>query len=103
MPLVFPCGRPGGSRERLLGLGRVHAGDPAAYGGSRLARTVLGLATDDAEAGVSLARRTRAFRRPTAVDAPPHDRLTAAPSPPSPRTLGRPDPPAPAGAGDAND
>ncbi|WP_331746159.1 hypothetical protein OG923_34645 (plasmid) [Streptomyces halstedii] len=49
-------------------LDRVHAGDQAAYGGPRLARTVLDLA--DADAGRPPGVRTRAWARPATVDAP---------------------------------
>ncbi|MFJ6438710.1 hypothetical protein [Streptomyces sp. NPDC091416] len=59
-------------------LDRVHAGDTAAYGGPRLARTVLDLAAADADAGIALGVRTRALRRVAAVDALLHDRLIAA-------------------------
>ncbi len=69
----------------------VHAGDTAAYGGPRLARTVLDLAEADADAGIALGVRTRALRRVAAVDAPLHDRLMAA------HLAARPPAPAPAG------
>ncbi|MFF6829961.1 hypothetical protein [Streptomyces longwoodensis] len=59
-------------------LDEVHAGDPAAYGGPRLARTVLDLAAADADAGAGLPARTRAFARLAAVDPRLHDRLVAA-------------------------
>ncbi|MFE2046382.1 hypothetical protein ACFXAZ_36770 [Streptomyces sp. NPDC059477] len=71
---------PGASRPLVFSgdLDLVHAGDAAAYGGPRLARTVLDLAAADADAGVDLALRTRAPARLAAVDAPLHDRLMAA-------------------------
>ncbi|WP_446048082.1 hypothetical protein, partial [Streptomyces olivaceus] len=70
---------PEASRTLVFGgdLDLVHAGDPAAFGGPRLARTVLDLAAADADAGVGLGLRTRAWARPAAVDAPLHDRLVA--------------------------
>lgn len=95
---------PAASRTLVFGgdLDRVHAGDAAAYGGPRLARTVLDLAAADADAGVGLALRTRAWARPAAVDAPLHDRLMAA------HLAARPAAPAaaaqsPAPAGDVNE
>ncbi|MFC8949521.1 hypothetical protein [Streptomyces rochei] len=71
---------PAASRPLAFGgdLGLVHAGDPAAYGGPRLARTLLDLAAADADAGIALGVRTRAVRRLAAVDARLHDRLMAA-------------------------
>ncbi|MFE4639448.1 hypothetical protein [Streptomyces sp. NPDC056730] len=61
---------PAASRSLVYGadLDQVHAGDPAAYGGPRLARTVLDLAAADADAGVGLAERTRWLARVAAVD-----------------------------------
>ncbi|GHA75442.1 hypothetical protein GCM10010345_92140 [Streptomyces canarius] len=59
-------------------LKQVNAQDPAAYGGPRLARTVLDLAAADADAGVHLAERTRRLARVAAVDGRLHDRLLAA-------------------------
>ncbi|MEU2619699.1 hypothetical protein ABZ642_16470 [Streptomyces sp. NPDC007157] len=59
-------------------LDEVHAGDASAYGGPRLARTVLGLAAADADAGVRLPVRTRSFSRVAAADGRLHDRLLAA-------------------------
>ncbi|MFF8992615.1 hypothetical protein ACF09H_22300 [Streptomyces sp. NPDC014983] len=56
----------------------VHAGDPAAYGGPRLVRTLLDMAATDADAGAGLGVRTRAWRRLPGVDARLHDRLMAA-------------------------
>ncbi|MGW6958793.1 hypothetical protein [Streptomyces chartreusis] len=71
---------PADSRPLVYGadLDQVHAGDPAAYGGPRLARTVLDLAAADADAGVGLAERTRRLTRLAATDARLHDRLLAA-------------------------
>ncbi|MGQ4364257.1 hypothetical protein [Streptomyces sp. SAS_272] len=71
---------PEASRPLVFGadLDLVHAGDPAAYGGPRLARTVLNLAAADADAGVHLAERTRALARVAAVDGRLHGRLLAA-------------------------
>ncbi|MEU6184022.1 hypothetical protein [Streptomyces coeruleorubidus] len=68
------------SRPLIFGadLDQVHVGDPAAYGGPRLARAVLDLAAADADAGVDLAARTRHFGRLAAVDAALHGRLLAA-------------------------
>ncbi|MFE1198146.1 hypothetical protein ACFW6E_36305 [Streptomyces olivaceoviridis] len=57
-------------------LEQVNAQDPAAYGGPRLARTVLDLAA--ADASVHLAERTRRLARVAAVDGRLHDRLLAA-------------------------
>ncbi|WP_279617143.1 hypothetical protein [Streptomyces regalis] len=71
---------PEASRPLVFGgdLDLVHAGDPAAYGGPRLARTVLDLAAADADAGVHLAERTRPLTRVAPVDGRLHDRLLAA-------------------------
>ncbi|MFE9620412.1 hypothetical protein [Streptomyces sp. NPDC006384] len=83
-------------------LALVHAGDPAAYGGPRLARTLLDLAAADADTGVALGVRTRAVRRLADVDARLHDRLMAAhlaARPPTPAAAAGPSP-VPAGAGD---
>ncbi|MGC5400718.1 hypothetical protein ACPXCP_33855 [Streptomyces sp. DT20] len=85
---------PAAARTLVFGgdLDRVHAGDAAAYGGPRLARTLLDLAAADAGAGVDLAVRTRAWARPAAVDAPLHDRLVAAhlaARPPAPAPVGQ--------------
>ncbi|WP_235787257.1 hypothetical protein [Streptomyces mutabilis] len=93
---------PAASRPLVFGgdLPLVHAGDPATYGGPRLARTLLDLAAADADAGVALGVRTRAARRLAAVDAPLHDRLMAAhlaARPPAPAAGSSP---APAGAED---
>jgi hypothetical protein len=67
------------SRPLVFGgdLDLVHAGDPGAYGGPRLARTVLVLAAADADADVGLPARTRAWSRLAAVDGQLHDRLVA--------------------------
>ncbi|MFE6274093.1 hypothetical protein ACFVQ9_35490 [Streptomyces goshikiensis] len=59
-------------------LALVHAGDPAAYGGPGLARTVLDLADADADAGAGLDVRTRAWHRVADTDARLNDRLLAA-------------------------
>ncbi|MET8631787.1 hypothetical protein [Streptomyces sp. NPDC004680] len=59
-------------------LDRVHVGDPAAYGGPRLARTTLDLAAADADAGVHLAERTRRFGRIADIAPHLHGRLLAA-------------------------
>ncbi|MEU3511026.1 hypothetical protein ABZ733_24665 [Streptomyces longwoodensis] len=71
---------PAASRPLVYGadLDQVKANEPAAYGGPRLARTVLDLAAADADAGVHLAERTRRFTRVAAVDGRLHDRLLAA-------------------------
>ncbi|MFE6157249.1 hypothetical protein, partial [Streptomyces sp. NPDC057889] len=71
---------PEASRPLVYGadLDRVHAGDPAAYGGPRLARTVLDLATADADAGVGLGQRTCPLARVAPVDGRLHGRLLAA-------------------------
>ncbi|WP_192583628.1 hypothetical protein [Streptomyces albicerus] len=71
---------PAASRPLVYGadLDQVHAGDPAAYGGPRLARTVLDLAAADADTGVHLAERTRRLARLAAADGRLHDRLLAA-------------------------
>ncbi|MFR9793768.1 hypothetical protein ACL07V_34770 [Streptomyces sp. MB22_4] len=71
---------PAASRPLVYGadLDQVNAQDPAAYGGPRLARTVLDLAAADADAGVRLAERTRRLARVAAVDGRLHDRLLAA-------------------------
>ncbi|MBW8797851.1 MAG: hypothetical protein JF597_30975 [Streptomyces sp.] len=71
---------PEASRPLVFGgdLDLVHAGDPAAYGGPRLARTVLDLAAADADAGVHLTERTRPLARVAPVDGRLHDRLLAA-------------------------
>lgn len=71
---------PEASRPLVFGgdLDLVHAGGPAAYGGPRLARTVLDLAAADADAGVHLAERTRPLARVAAVDGRLHGRLLAA-------------------------
>ncbi|MFF0059628.1 hypothetical protein ACFYRI_35125 [Streptomyces microflavus] len=70
---------PAASRSLVYGadLDQVHAGDPAAYGGPRLARTVLDLAAADADAGVGLAERTRWLARVAAVDGRPPRRPSA--------------------------
>ncbi|MDP9616413.1 hypothetical protein ACFV4E_15710 [Streptomyces hygroscopicus] len=70
---------PEASRPLVFGAGLdlAHAGDAAAYGGPRLARTVLDLAAADADAGVDLGLRTRAFSRLAAVDTRLHDRVAA--------------------------
>nr|WP_181411994.1 hypothetical protein [Streptomyces sp. F12] len=80
----------------------AHAGDPAAYGGPRLARTLLDLAAADADAGVAVGVLTRAFSRLAGVDARLHDRLLAAhlaARPPAPAAGSSP---APAGAADVD-
>lgn len=59
-------------------LDQVHVGDPAAYGGPRLARTTLDLAAADADAGVHLAERTRRFGRIADIAPHLHGRLLAA-------------------------
>ncbi|QJS98937.1 hypothetical protein G9272_44810 [Streptomyces asoensis] len=46
----------------------MHTDDPAAYGGVRLARTVLDLAAADADAATGLAERTRHLNRLADVD-----------------------------------
>ncbi|MGW3600912.1 hypothetical protein [Streptomyces sp. NPDC005167] len=71
---------PAAARPLVYGtdLGQVNAQDPAAYGGPRLARTVLDLATADADACVALAERTRRLARLAAADSGLHDRLLAA-------------------------
>lgn len=99
---------PVASRPLVFGgdLALVHAGDPAAYGGPRLARTLLDLAAADADAGVALRVRTRTFRRLAGVDAHLHDRLMAAHLAARPPTPAAGSFPAPAsaddGAGDVN-
>ncbi|MER6787923.1 hypothetical protein ABT330_25420 [Streptomyces sp. NPDC000658] len=71
---------PEASRPVVFGadLGRVHLGDPAAFGGPQLARAVLNVAWEDADAGVPLAQRTRQFRRLASADPTLHTRLLAA-------------------------
>ncbi|MEU0678190.1 hypothetical protein ABZ330_36125 [Streptomyces sp. NPDC006172] len=71
---------PEASRPVVFGadLYRVHVGDPAAFGGPQLARAVLSVAWQDAEAGVPLAQRTRQFRRLAGADPTLHTRLLAA-------------------------
>ncbi|MGY5124336.1 hypothetical protein [Streptomyces nigrescens] len=71
---------PDAARPLVYGadLDQVNAQDPAAYGGPRLARTVLDLAAADADADVHLAERTRQLARVAAVDGRLHDRLLAA-------------------------
>ncbi|MBQ0891115.1 hypothetical protein KBZ94_40445 [Streptomyces sp. RM72] len=93
---------PAASRPLVFGgdLALVHAGDPAAYGGPRLARTLLDLAAADADAGIALGVRTRAARRLAGVDTPLHDRLMAAHLAARPPTPAAGSSSASAGAGD---
>ncbi|MFE0857287.1 hypothetical protein [Streptomyces mutabilis] len=100
---------PTASRPLVFGgdLALVHAGDPAAYGGPRLARTLLDLAAADADAGIALGVRTRAVRRLAGVDARLYDRLMAAhlaARPPAPEAGSSPAPAgAEGGAGEVNE
>ncbi|MGW0564447.1 hypothetical protein ACWDZ4_28550 [Streptomyces sp. NPDC003016] len=81
-------------------LDEVRLGDPAAFTGPALARTVLDLAAADAAAGLPLAERLRAWPRIAQADAYLHARLLAVhlaahpPHTPDPHTA--PDPGAPA-------
>ncbi|MFJ3182343.1 hypothetical protein ACIPJN_28680 [Streptomyces sp. NPDC086796] len=59
-------------------LAGVRLGDPAAFAGPLLARTVLDLAAADAAAGLPLAERLRAWPRIEKADAHLHARLLAA-------------------------
>jgi hypothetical protein len=59
-------------------LAQVRPGDPAAFAGPLLARTVLDLAAADAAAGVPLAERLRSWSRIEQADAHLHARLLAA-------------------------
>ncbi|MEU4077727.1 hypothetical protein [Streptomyces venezuelae] len=96
---------PAASRPLVFGgdLALVHAGDPAAYGGPRLARTLLDLAAADADAGIALRARTRAVCRLAGVDAPLYDRLMAAHLAARPPTPAAGSSPAPAGAEEVNE
>ncbi|SCD32051.1 hypothetical protein GA0115243_100885 [Streptomyces sp. ScaeMP-e83] len=85
-------------------LDEVRLGDPAAFTGPRLARTVLDLAAADAAASIPLAERLRAWPRITQADAHLHARLLAAhlaahpPRTPAPHTVPDPGAPTPVGA-----
>ncbi|MFK0142468.1 hypothetical protein [Streptomyces murinus] len=82
-------------------LDEVRLGDPAAFTGPLLARTVLDLAAADAAAGVPLAERLRAWPRIEQADPHLHARLLAAhlaahpPHAAHPDTAAGPDAPAP--------
>ncbi|MGW3932323.1 hypothetical protein ACWECC_30110 [Streptomyces microflavus] len=59
-------------------LDQVRTEDPSAFGGPRLARTVLDLAAADADAGVPLAERTAQWKKIADADPRIHARLLAA-------------------------
>ncbi|MEO3978967.1 hypothetical protein [Streptomyces sp. CAU 1734] len=82
-------------------LDEVRLGDPAAFTGPVLARTVLDLAAADAAAGLPLAERLRAWPRIEEADPHLHARLLAAhlaAHPPHPGTIAGPGAPAPVDA-----
>ncbi|MFF9786368.1 hypothetical protein [Streptomyces nigrescens] len=78
-------------------LDHVRPGEPAAFGGPRLARTVLDLAAADADAGASLAERTAQWKKFAGLDRWLHDRLLAAHLTARPPAPGNRPPPGPYG------